>query len=134
MKKILMATAVALCCWATMTVFTACSEDDENKPKEYTYQISLSTVGYTWTDDEVVNYKEWYAAVMGAYMTAIGVTTETFTLHGTLAECDKKVLEACQEAEKKVATFGGGTAIIKVRNVTTSKMVYTYNIKPASNV
>ncbi|MCR5850800.1 MAG: hypothetical protein K6G92_08835 [Bacteroidaceae bacterium] len=130
MKKILMTIAAVLCCWVTMTVFTACSEDDENEPKEYTYNISMNFGGYSWTDDGM-NYNEWQAAVMGAYMTAIGVTTETFTLQGTLAECDQKVLEACQEAEKKVATLRGGTAIITVKNVTTSKTVYTYNIEPA---
>lgn len=127
MKKFMLSLAAVLCC--AVTVFTACSEDDKNEPKEYTYNISLSIVGYTWTNDNM-NYSEWYAAVMGAYMTAIGVTTETFTLQGTQAECDQKVLEACQEAEKKVATLGGGTAIITVKNVTTRKTVYTYNIEP----
>ena len=133
MKKILMTLAAVFCCAMISTVFTACNNDDENEPRTYTYNLSMSVSGYSWTGDEV-GYNDWYKAVMGIYMTEIGVETEKFTLYGTLAECNQKVLEACQEAEKKVATFGGGTAIVKVRNVTTSKMVYTYNIKPASNV
>ena len=127
MKKILMTLAAVLCCAMTTTVFTACNNDDENEPREYTYNISLDFNYYTWTDDGM-NYNEWYKAVMGAYLTEIGVTKETFTLQGTQAECDQKVLEACQKAEEKVAAIGGGTGTVTVKNVTTSKTIYTYNI------
>ena len=127
MKKILMTLAAVLCCAMTTTVFTACNNDDENEPREYTYDISLDFNYYTWTDDGM-NYNEWYKAVMGAYLTEIGVKTERFTLQGTQAECDQKVLEACQKAEEKVAAIGGGTATVTVKNVTTSKTIYTYNI------
>jgi len=129
MKKILMTLAAVLCCCVTTTVFTACNNDDENEPREYTYDISLDFNYYTWTDDGM-NYNEWYNAVMGAYLTEIGVKTERFTLQGTQAECDQKVLEACQKAEEKVAAIGGGTGTVTVKNVTTSKTVYTYYLVP----
>ena len=33
MKKILMTLAAVLCCWVTITVFTACGDDDDNTPR-----------------------------------------------------------------------------------------------------
>ena len=128
MKKILMTLAAFFCCTMTMTVFTACNNDDENEPRTYTYNLSMSVSGYSWTGDEV-GYNDWYKAVMGIYMTEIGVETEKFTLYGTLAECNQKVLEACQRAEKKVDALSSGYATVTVRNETTSKTVYSYYIE-----
>jgi hypothetical protein len=128
MKRFLMTLAAVLCCTMITTVFTACS-DDENEPRTYTYNISLEIGSYVWTDDDKMDVSQWYNAIIGAYMTEIGVKTETFTLKGTRAECDQKVLEACQKAEEKVATISGGTGIVTVKNETTSKTIYTYNVK-----
>ena len=128
MKKILMTLAAVFCCAMTMTVFTACNNDDENEPRTYTYKLSMSVSGYSWTGDEV-GYNDWYKAVMGIYMTEIGVETEKFTLYGTLAECNQKVLEACQRAEKKVDALSSGYATVTVRNETTRKTVYSYYIE-----
>ena len=123
-----MTLAAVLCCTMTTTVFTACSDDNENEPGVYTYNISMEIGAYVWTDDKM-DVSQWYNAIIGAYMTEIGVKTETFTLQGTQAECDQKVLEACQKAEEKVATISGGTGTVTVRNETTSKTIYTYNVE-----
>ena len=127
MKKFLMTLAAVLCCAMTTTVFTACS-DDENEPKTYTYRLAMVIGSYGWTGDGGGS-TEWYKAVTGIYMDELGVTTELFTMYGTRAECDQKVLEACQRAEKKLDNLRRGYATITVRNETTNKSVYYYYIE-----
>ena len=128
-KKFFLAAFVAMCAMAMTTVFTACGSDDDDSTKTFSYGIYIDNVTYSWHDGEQTS-TEWMAAITNAYKTALGVTSDPFTKTGKEAECDKQVYEACKKAESTVATIKGGSATVIVKNNTTGKTVYTYQVQP----
>jgi hypothetical protein len=128
-KKLFLATFAAMCALAMTTVFTACGSDDDDSAKTYSYGIFLENEIYSWQDGKPT-VSEWIASITGAYKTALGVTSDTFTKTGKEAECNKQVYDACKKAESTVATIKGGSATVMVINSTTGKTVYTYKVQP----
>ncbi len=125
MKKIMMMFAAVLCCVVTMTVFTACGSDD--KVRDYSYTIGFDNLFYHSEGD--FNLSDWIKDVTTAYENALGVTSDTFTFHGTESECNDRVSECCKKAEDTVNRIKGGSATVVVTNNTTGKTVYKYYVK-----
>ncbi len=128
-KIFFLAAFVAVCAIAMTTVFTACGSDDDDSTKTFSYSIYVDNETYVWEDGEPT-VSEWSAAITGAYETALGVTSVTFTKTGKEAECDKQVYDACKNAESTVVTIKGGSGTVTVKNNTTGKTVYAYRVQP----
>ena len=130
MKKILMTLAAALCCAMTTTVFTACSsDDDDDSTKTFSYTIYFEPGTYAWQSGSA-DFSQWMNSILSAYKTALGVSGETFSKTGKEADCNKAVQDGCKNAESTVATIKGGSATVMVKNNTTGKTVYTYQVRP----
>lgn len=125
MKKIIMTLAAVLCCGLATTVFTSCGSDDE--VRDYSYTIGFDNLYYYSEGD--FNFSDWKNDVLTAYENALGVTSGTFTFHGTESECNDRVSECCKKAEDTVNSIKGGSATVVVTNNTTGKTVYTYYVK-----
>ena len=97
--------------------FTSCSDDEEE----------VTTVTYHMGFDNMSgNMSEMYS-IESIYMQALGVSSETFNLTGTISECDSKVASACKNAESalKSKTFKGSYLFV-VTNYVSLKEVYSY--------
>ncbi len=134
MKKLLMAAVALFCMTMTCVVLTACGSDDEDTAKTYNYTLNFEVKYFSWEstleeDNSESALKEWKNSILNAYKSALGVSSETFSLNGTQSECDKKVQTACKKAEATVATIKGGTGIVTVKNNTANNTVYTYNVQ-----
>ena len=125
MKKFMMTLAAVLCCALTTVVFTSCGSDDD--VRDYTYSIRFS--GFYYNAEGDFNFSDWTHEVAAAYENALGVTSGTFTFHGTESECNERVSECCKKAEETVDNIKGASATVSVTNDTTGKTVYTYYIK-----
>lgn len=135
MKKLMMAAVALICMTMTCVVLTACGDDDKDDSKAYSYAITVEfkSLSYETPLDGSGNDKmieTWTNSILDAYKSALGVASESFTLNGTQAECDKKVQDACKKAETTVATIKGGSGTVAVRNITANKTVYTYQVQP----
>lgn len=99
--------------------FTSCSDDEEE----------VTTVVYHMGFDNMSgNMSEMYS-IESIYMQALGVSSETFNLTGTMSECDSKVATACKNAEKTVAAKSyTGKYLFVVTNRNNGKKVYSYQI------
>ena len=99
--------------------FTSCSDDEEE----------VTTVVYHMGFDNMSgNMSEMYS-IESIYMQALGVSSETFNLTGTISECDSKVASACKNAEKTIATKSfTGKYLFVVTNYNNGKKVYSYQI------
>ena len=129
MKKYLMTLAAVLCCALTITVFTSCGSDDE-EVRDYTYSFGFSSIHYSHVSTSSNPSSDWSLEITSAYRQALGVTSDTFTFHGTESECNDRVSSCCKKAEETVQNIpGGGTATVVITNNTTGKIVYTYSIK-----
>ena len=97
------------------TVFTACSDDEES---EIHYETFITEAGGLLQ----------LQAVEKAYLDALNVSDDSFTLTGSVEECDAQVLQACQEAEAVVEAMDleGVSFVYTVKNVNTSRTVYSY--------
>lgn len=114
-------TALALV--ATLLLSIGCKGNEE-KTEDITYTIIFDFQSYAGS-----SFASWQNSIMNAYESAIGVTSEVFTLKGTYSECDAKVLAACKKAEETVKTIRGGTAYISVTNGR-NQIVYAYKVNP----
>ena len=97
-------------------VFASCSDDDEVTSVKYHMGFdSLNTS----------NPSE-MATIEAAYQQALGVNDNTFTLSGSISECDSKVKSACKNAEStlKSKTFKGSYLFV-VTNYVSLKEVYS---------
>ena len=99
--------------------FTSCSEDEEE----------VTTVTYHMGFDNMSgDFGEMYS-IESIYMQALGVSSETFNLTGTISECDSKVASACKNAEKTIAAKSyTGKYLFAVTNNNNGKKVYSYQI------
>lgn len=102
------------------TVFTACSDDEES---EIHYVAGIDETFITETGGLLQ-----LQAVEKAYLDALNVSDASFTLTGSVEECDAQVLQACQEAEAVVEAMDleGVSFVYTVKNVNTSRTVYSY--------
>ena len=100
-------------------VFASCSDDDE-----------VTSVKYHMGFDSLnsSNPSE-MATIEAAYQQALGVNDNTFTLSGSVSECDSKVKSACKNAEKTIAGKSyTGKYLFVVTNNNNGKKVYSYQI------
>lgn len=98
-------------------VLASCSDDDEVTSVKYHMGFdSLNT-----SDPSEM------ATIEAAYQQALGVNDNTFTLSGSVSECDSKVISACKNAESalKSKTFKGSYLFV-VTNYVSLKEVYSY--------
>ena len=133
MKKLMMAAVALICMTMTSVALTACGGDDSNdSPRTHSYALTfeMSSYSYIGDIDATETAITWANSILSAYESALGVSSETFTLNGTQSECDKKVQDACKKAEATVATIKGGSGTVTVRNITANKTVYTYQVQP----
>lgn len=127
-----MAAVALICMTMTSVALTACGSDDDDNTKTYNYEIFLELKSISWEspieeDNDVP--AEWKNSILNAYKSALGVSSNTFSLNGTQTECDKKVQDACKKAEATVATIKGGSGTVTVKNNTANKTVYTYQVQ-----
>ena len=128
MTKYLMMFAAVLCCALTITVFTSCGSDDE-EVRDYTYSFGFSSIHYSYVSTSSNPSSDWSLEITSAYRQALGVTSDTFTFHGTESECNERVSECCKKAEETVDNIKGASSTVSVTNDTTGKTVYTYYVK-----
>lgn len=85
MKKILMTLAALLCCWVTITVFTACGDDDDNTPRaDDTKPAKIAMVFHFLNTPEMVeNFNIEYSFSNGLDV------NKTVTLNDVTLEADK---------------------------------------------
>lgn len=102
------------------TVFTACSDDEES---EIHYVAGIDETFITEAGGLLQ-----LQAVEKAYLDALNVSDASFTLTGSVEECDAQVLQACQQAEAVVEAMDleGVSFVYTVKNVNTSRTVYSY--------
>lgn len=109
---------------ATLIVNTSCSDDDD-KVTEVMYSMGFSKMSSSSSD-----FVQEMNAIESAFKTALGVTDTQFTKTGTVVDCDKAVVEAC---EKAYATLKDkkwkGSYTFQVMNIQTGKAVYEVTIK-----
>ena len=130
MKKIL--TLVAALAVAAGFLFTSCKKDT-NTVKEFSYSISIDFKSISWTGDVTGGgsddtVKIWSELLESTVRSAFGTNTDTFTLKGTEAACDAQVLATCKLLEPALAKIKGGEATISIKNETTKKTVWSYNV------
>lgn len=107
--------------------FTACDDDDDSNASG-TYQYSLGFFAWSGNLTEM-------AAVENLYLSALGVTTTTFTLEGTRTECDNQIKTKCASVESSlssVCTVSSWTIIVTCTNSIESSTVYTYSFTGSS--
>ena len=103
------------------TVFTACSDDDETVTVRYT--AGFGSIQGT-DEDFLANL----ALVEQAYWGALDIDGSSFTLTGTIEECDAQVRAACERAEAEVEALGltNISFTYAVTNGNTGQEVYSY--------
>ncbi|MDO4930086.1 MAG: hypothetical protein Q4E59_03020 [Bacteroidales bacterium] len=92
----------------------------------YQYYFSSSRDTLKMTMREEMN------AIDSAYLKALGVSDKTFTLQGSVSDCDNQVKQACAAAEAALSqlSFHGSYTYTVYNNTSssTSTAIYTYNI------
>lgn len=103
------------------TVFTACSDDDETVTVRYT--AGFGSIQGT-DEDFLANL----ALVEQAYWGALDIDGGSFTLTGTIEECNAQVRAACERAEAEVEALGltNISFTYAVTNGNTGQEVYSY--------
>ena len=101
-------------------VFASCS-DDEDEVTAVMYSMGFDSLNTSDLSE--------MATIEAAYQHALGVNDNTFTLSGSVSECDSKVISACKNAESalKSKTLKGTYSFV-VTNYTSQKEVYSYRI------
>lgn len=91
MKKMMITMAAVLCCWVTMTVFTACGSDDDNNNTPKTAEIKGIGAHYTFSVTEqmsqLCDYTITYYGISGKLETE----KATWTVKDGLATWEKTV-------------------------------------------
>lgn len=91
MKKMMITMAAVLCCWVTMTVFTACGSDDDNDNTPKTAEIKGIGAHYTFSVTEqmsqLCDYTITYYGISGKLETE----KATWTVKDGLATWEKTV-------------------------------------------
>ena len=120
MKKIIRKMAALLTVLAVTFafVFTACSDEKEEGVESYSYSY-----GFTETSASHPDFLDEMKKIEGAYRSALGPKS-TFTLNGSLKECDEKVSNASFKAFASLNNEKWqGNYKFEVKNVTTGKMI-----------
>ena len=105
---------IALICMPLL--FASCSEDEEVTTVVYNMGFeSLNTSDLT----EMV-------IIETTYQQALGVSTNTFNLSGSVSECDSKVISACMDAENSLKSRAfKGSYLFVVKNCISGKKIYS---------
>lgn len=82
--------ATVLCCWVTMTVFTACSSE-ENHPVTYKYEVKMVEFKRFSTDEA--------NQLQAAFNSAVGTNGTVYTYHND--NQDSKMKSACDAVKKQ---------------------------------
>ena len=101
-------------------VFESCSDDEEE----------VTTVMYSMGFDSMTTSDlSEMGTIETAYRQALGVNSSTFTLSGSVSECDSKVKSACKNAENTLKSMTlKGSYLFVVTNYTSQKEIYSYQI------
>lgn len=107
---------------AMVTLFSlsSCSTDDY-EITEVTYSMGFNS--FSSSSSSFLTEME---AVESAFQTALGITSSTFTLDGTVTLCDIEVKAACAVAKTAISALSIDSSFeYVVTNVTTGDVVYT---------
>lgn len=110
---------IALACLPFVS--TSCSDEEVEQ---------VTTIHYSMGFEELATSDRAELGVIeAAFQQALGVSSNSFTLPGTISECDGKVKSACLDAENtlKAKTFKGKYTFV-VTNFTSQKKIYSYQI------
>ena len=79
----------------------SCSDDEDE----------VTTVVYHMGFDNMSGNMSEMHSIKSIYVQALGVSNETFSLTGTMSECDSKVTSTCKNAEKTIVakSYTGNT-------------------------
>lgn len=98
-------------------VLASCSDDDD--------EVTTVRYGMGFGTMSTSNMTEMFV-IESAYREALGVSSNDFTLSGSISECDNKVKSACKSAENALKSQGiKGTYQFAVTNYTSQKEVYS---------
>ncbi len=124
------AAAVAMVIVAALS-FSSCNNEDDNVYKFY-YSMGftefsasgegLDEEGKPDLDEDKMEF------ITNVFKKSLNVTNVLFSLTGTSAECNKEVIEACEEAAEYLDTqnFEPTTFTFEVTNGNLGKSIYTY--------
>lgn len=103
--------------------FTACSKDDD-------VQTIYYSMGFSSMSASGLEFITEMGVIENAFKDALGVSDATFSLNGTVEECDAKVKAACEKAKgklvDKVWSFDGKYTVTRAQEE--PQVVYTYQI------
>ena len=101
-------------------VFASCSHD-EDEVTSVMYSMGFESMNTSDLSE--------MGTIESVYQQALGVNDNTFTLSGSVSECDSKVKSACKNAENTLKSKTlKGTYLFVVTNYTSQKEVYSYKI------
>ena len=115
---------------ATSLAFASCSDSTDNEDFiiDINYTVGFNRLSYN-INAVVVN--EELQEIKATYLEALGVETEPFTLHGSVPNCDAKVIAAAQSAYQKLKDrTWQATCEISIRNSYTGQSIYTQRFGP----
>ena len=99
-------------------VFASCS-DDEDEVTSVMYSMGFESMNTSDLSEMGI--------IESVYQQALGVNDNTFTLSGSVSECDSKVKSACKNAENTLKSKTlKGTYLFVITNYTSQKEVYSY--------
>lgn len=106
---------IALMCMPFM--MASCSDDDD-EVTTVTYSMGFNSMSTSDTSEMYV--------IESAYQKALGVSSNNFTMSGSISECDNKVKSACKSAESTLKSQSiKGSYQFVVTNYTSQKEVYS---------
>ena len=105
--------------------FAACSNDDDNEQTR-TYKYGVFVSEFNGSSDQMKELTD-------EFDTTFGGTESTYTLNGTLTECNKKATELAIKAASKFADQEDFKATIEVCNMNTEETVCEKKIEAGNN-
>ncbi len=107
--------------------FSACSSDDNNDGNQTgTYKYGVFVSEFNGSSEQMKELTD-------EFDTTFGGTESTYTLNGTLTECNKKATELAIKAASKFADQEGFEAKIEVCNMNTEETLCSKNITAGNN-
>lgn len=105
---------IALICMPLL--FASCSEDEE--VTTIVYNMGFESLNTSDLTEMVI--------IETTYQQALGVSANTFTLSGSVSECDSKVISACMDAESALKSRAfKGSYLFVVKNYISGKKIYS---------
>lgn len=120
MKNISVFKSILMFAFMCMTLtFASCNDEEEITSVKYTMGFNACS----FTNPSEISFIE------STYQKALSVSSNQFTLNGSVSECDAKVKAACSNAEEIIKSKSiKGSFLFVVTNNTTMKEIYSYQI------